>query len=84
VLANPPAAAVPQAVAITVPVLGWVVSGKGIGEDLLWGTLPETCAGYKNIWGLTGCSLSRQTEHLPGLCSFRSEGNHKITDTEGF
>lgn len=65
-LANAAAAAVPQAMAIPVSLLGWVMSGKGIIGNLLWDTLPETYAGYKDIWGSTECSLSRQTEHFPG------------------
>lgn len=66
VLANTAAAAVPQAMAIPVAILGWVTSGKGIRGKLLWGTLPETRAGSKDIWGLTVYSLLRQPEHLPG------------------
>lgn len=62
-LANAAVAAVPQAMAGPVALWGWVMSGKGIIGNLLWGTLPHVA--YKDIWGLMECSLSRQTEHLP-------------------
>lgn len=78
------AAAVPQAMAIPVAILGWVMSGKGIIRNLLWGTLPETCAGYKDVWlrGYLGAhGVQPSKAHLApsrkhsALCGLGSDGN---------
>lgn len=72
-VANEAAAAVPQAMAVLVGLLGWVTSGKGVRGNLLCGALPETRA----VTRISESSLSKQTKHLPHLTlhGLGSEGN---------